>query len=565
MRNSISLKVLLLLASSFLILPVAHAQTLSAAQRQLMHHETESDAYVPNKFNNNKLSVGYRFQSPVFIQGSASSISTSQVNVGSGGMNMIGDAANEPSIAVNPLNPNEMVMGWRQFDDVSSNFRQAGWGFTVDAGQSWTFPGRIEAGLFRSDPVLEYDQSGNVYYNSLTNTPDYFCKVFKSANGGATWDAGTDAQGGDKQWMTIDPTAGPGNGNIYASWNSAFTTCPPGFFTRSVDNNNSYESCTFVDGDPYWATLAVNSDGVLYVGGANSLNDSMLVARSDNAQFPGSSIAWSTVMVWMDGYLSGWISVNPVGLLGQMNIAVDRSGTVSNGYVYMLASVSRFSTGDQGDVMFVRRTDGGQTWSAPLQVNDDPSGFSTQWFGTMSVAPNGRIDAVWLDTRDDTFGLDSSALYYSFSTDHGLTWSVNEKMSPNFDPHTGYPQQDKMGDYFDMESDNIGAHLAWTNTLNDEQDVYYSHIIPHTNVGLNEVNTTSINVFPNPTSDKLTVACFGKQISAELFSVVGANVIAATTFSNKHELNLKSLNAGIYFLKMTLSDGTWQVRKIIKQ
>jgi hypothetical protein len=33
-----------------------------------------------------------------------------------------------------------------------------------------------------------------------------------------------------------------------------------------------------------------------------------------------------------------------------------------------------------------------------------------------------------------------------------------------------------MGDYFDMESDSAGAHLAWAATFNGEEDVYYSYI-----------------------------------------------------------------------------------------
>src|SRR5205085_12652598 len=47
-----------------------------------------------------------------------------QVNVDASGMNITGDAANEPSIAVDPTNHNRMVIGWRQFDSVTSNFRQ---------------------------------------------------------------------------------------------------------------------------------------------------------------------------------------------------------------------------------------------------------------------------------------------------------------------------------------------------------------------------------------------------------------------------------------------------------
>ncbi len=117
-------------------------------------------------------------------------------------------------------------------------------------------------------------------------------------------------------------------------------------------------------------------------------------------------------------------------------------------------------------------------------MNDDGAGGDAyQWFGTMSVAPNGRIDVIWLDTRDHP-GSDSSALYYSYSVDQGNTWSANEKLSDSFDPHIGYPNQPKMGDYFDMISNNTGVHLAWANTLNGGQDVYYSFITPPTSTGI---------------------------------------------------------------------------------
>src|SRR5438874_2336794 len=42
-----------------------------------------------------------------------------QVNTNAQGMNMLGDAANEPSIAVDPTAPNRIAIGWRQFDTVT--------------------------------------------------------------------------------------------------------------------------------------------------------------------------------------------------------------------------------------------------------------------------------------------------------------------------------------------------------------------------------------------------------------------------------------------------------------
>src|SRR5882762_7771812 len=55
-----------------------------------------------------------------------------QVNVDASGNNILGDAANECTISVDPTDGNKMTIGWRQFNDVTSNFRQGGWGYTTD-------------------------------------------------------------------------------------------------------------------------------------------------------------------------------------------------------------------------------------------------------------------------------------------------------------------------------------------------------------------------------------------------------------------------------------------------
>src|SRR5438874_11432054 len=55
-----------------------------------------------------------------------------QVNVDAQGNNIVGDAANEPSISVDPTNGNKITIGWRQFNTYTSNFRQGGWGYTTD-------------------------------------------------------------------------------------------------------------------------------------------------------------------------------------------------------------------------------------------------------------------------------------------------------------------------------------------------------------------------------------------------------------------------------------------------
>jgi len=534
-----------------------------------VHFENEKlgDKYLPNAYGNKKTSPGYKSIRSGSSKLSNSSIYTIQVNVNAGGQNILGDAANEPSIAINPSDINKMAIGWRQFDNVTSNFRQAGWSYTLNAGQSWTFQGAIVPGLFSSDPVLDFDTIGNFYYNSLIldSLDNYSFKVYKSINGAATWSSGTDAGGGDKQWMTIDRTSGIGSGNIYSTWTSSTSTCLPGFFTRSIDKGVSFENCTSVNDSSFWGTMAVGNAGELYIAGSG-YSDSIKVEKSTNAQIPGSIITWEPpVSVFLDGYINCCISVNPVGIVGQVNIDVDHSNGPGRDNVYILASVTRLSNSDSSDVMFAKSTDGGLTWSLPIRVNDDLSVNNLQWFGTMSVATDGRIDAVWLDTRDNQSGSDSSALYYSFSYDQGNTWTANEKLSDSFNPNLGYPNQSKMGDYFDMVSDNIGAHLSWSNTLNGEEDVYYSRIIPYSYVGIDKVSKNNVfSEFPNPTSGALVITCQEKQCLIEIFNILGEKVYSETSFNAITDINISAKAAGVYFIKVVTKDGFSEVKKLIK-
>jgi len=392
-----------------------------------------------------------------------------QVNVNASGQNIVGDAANEPSIAVDPTNPLSMAIGWRQFDTTASNFRQAGWGYTTDGGQTWTFPGVIEPGIFRSDPVLASDAEGNFYYNSLTNSPSYYCDVFISTNGGQTWDSGTYAYGGDKQWMAIDQTDGIGHGNIYSNWTIYYSDCN-GNFTRSYDGGLTYTSCIDVIGspDPYWGITNVGPDGEVYVIGAG-----LHLAKSSTLQDSALPPQWDFgVYINMGGDITYGGGPNPGGLMGQAWVATDHSDGPTRGNVYALASIDPQGS-DPLDVMFSRSTNGGQTWSSPVRVNDVRDGW--QWFGTMSVAPNGRIDVIWNDTRNDPSGY-TSEVHYSYSEDTGVTWTPAVALTPPFNSRIGWPNQDKIGDYYDMVSDNDGANLAFSATFNGEQDVYYMRI-----------------------------------------------------------------------------------------
>jgi len=392
-----------------------------------------------------------------------------QVNVDASGANIVGDAANEPSIAVDPRGTGRMAIGWRQFDTVASNFRQAGWGYSRDSGHTWTFPGVIDPGLFRSDPVLGFDAQGNFYYNSLRVDPAFNCDVFTSTDGGATWGPAAFAFGGDKQWMTIDRTGGTGDGHVYTYWSTFAGCCGDDTFNRSTDGGATFEPPVMIPGEPVFGTLSVACDGRVFLAGADSSDFTrVLVARSSNARDPLATPSFDfTRVVDLGGAVSfDSESPNPGGLLGQVWVAADPTDANS---VYVLAAVDPPGP-DPLDVRFARSTDGGTNWDPSVRVNDVGEGW--QWFAAMSVAPSGRIDAVWNDTRDSG-SVQWSVTYYASSRDGGMTWSAGRPLTVAWNSHVGWPNQDKIGDYYDMISEDAGAHLAFSATFNDEQDVYY--------------------------------------------------------------------------------------------
>jgi FG-GAP-like repeat len=394
-----------------------------------------------------------------------------QVNVVNGN-NIVGDAANEPSICVDPINRNKMSIGWRQFDSVSSNFRQAGFAYTANGGGTWISPGVLQRNVFRSDPVLNSDGAGHFFYLSLLQ--NFFDDLWRSLNGGQSWTNIAGADGGDKEWFVIDNTNSPGHGFQYQAWSSDGNNYGGRQFSRSVNGGLTWMNPINLPHSPAWGTLDVDSNGNLFIGGVNLNTGQIWCVRSTNAKNGGVIPTFDqSTPINLGGNIVSGEPINPGGLVGQVFLAADRSGTTTNNNVYILASVQPTGFNNGSDVMFVRSTNGGQTFSAPRRINDDPVNHAKwHWFGALSVAPDGRIDAVWLDTRNAANNTNSQ-LFYSYSLDGGNTWSLNVAISNSFNPFLGYPNQSKLGDYITIVSDNAGANVAYAATFNSEEDIYY--------------------------------------------------------------------------------------------
>ncbi|NNF06065.1 MAG: T9SS type A sorting domain-containing protein, partial [Candidatus Eisenbacteria bacterium] len=212
------------------------------------------------------------------------------------------------------------------------------------------------------------------------------------------------------------------------------------------------------------------------------------VIRSTNAWDPNQTTTFQATQVDLGGEyrypIGGTSTPNPLGLHSMVWVVADPT-TGPTPHVYAMGAMIPPGP-DPLDVFFARSTDGGVSFDPPVRLNTDPQQSGNwQWLPVMSIAPNGRIDVVWNDTRA-TGTPNLNELYYTCSSDGGLTWSPNQKVSGQWDAHLGWGNNAHYGEYNQMVSDNVGADLAWTATFNGEMDIF------HTRLGDYDCNQNSV-------------------------------------------------------------------------
>ncbi|GJM19238.1 MAG: hypothetical protein DHS20C14_14510 [Phycisphaeraceae bacterium] len=433
----------------------------SPAFGQVLVHERASESMPPAPAGPTLLQT-----LPTVAEGPFVSV---QLNTAPGsGLDVLNDAGNEPSIARSATDPDRFIVGWRQFDSISSSYRKAGYAYSLDGGNVWSGRRVLDESRQGSDPILVPGPDGEIYYNTFryANFPGS-TEVYSTTNGGQTWSGPFTAFGGDKAWMACDLTDGPNRGAIYQFWTNTANVSFDGGQTWSPSGGEAAK----------WGTMTVGPDGRCY----NSGRSLRLVEASAATPFAAPTISGLNGLPYKHPIVVGGTPVNPAGIEGQNNVVVNTAPGDRYNEVYVLQS----SFGREGapskpatDIYFAYSTDLGDNFSDAIRVNDDPIGTAWHWLATFSVAPNGRLDAVWYDTREDPNPTlpSMSRLYASYSTDGGRAWSPDFPVSPAFDHGLGYPSQGKMGDYITMVSDDLGAHIAYTATFTGGQDVYYLHM-----------------------------------------------------------------------------------------
>lgn len=102
-----------------------------------------------------------------------------------------------------------------------------------------------------------------------------------------------------------------------------------------------------------------------------------------------------------------------------------------------------------------------------------------------------------------------------------------------------------------------GAVVAGSNQINVRYDNI--NIMKLTGVGVNENTTQAVSVFPNPNNGIFTISAIENNSSVEVYNVIGENVYSSNLVKGNNSINLSTLAAGSYVVKVM--SGTRAINK----
>jgi len=312
-----------------------------------------------------------------------------------------------------------------------------------------------------TDPWVTFSPNGQVYFFSLSfdiEAPPKFPAgngknalfVSKSTDGGLTWsnpikiieDTGPRFLN-DKQSITADP----GNSNfVYAVWDRlkvpvgsiinpenvvGFGFQGPAHFSRTTDGGQTWEPARIIynpgaNGQTIGNQIVVLADGTL----VDLFNEVLWAKNPRNAAFvynvslirsTDRGKTWTRGQAIRAAQLLTRAAFEPDGIsvhdpetgdpvrTGDIipQVAADRSpASQARGALYAVWQDSRFSRFAHDSIAFAKSTDGGLTWSTPIQINrtpiDIPSGNQQAFTPSIAVAFDGTIGVTYYDFRNNT-------------------------------------------------------------------------------------------------------------------------------------------------------------------
>ncbi len=379
---------------------------------------------------------------------------------------------NEPSIAVNPGNPAQVVAAYQALASVV---------FSQDGGSSWKMATGTASTNYKvsGDVSITYDKHGAailcyIAFDKL-GTENYWARgatrngifVRRSSDGGATWEAqdhtviAQPTKAGipfeDKPYIAADNSDSRYAGNLYVGWTEFHLDDTVILFSRSADGGVTWSAPIDIsahhglprddNGAVEGFSGAVAKDGTVYAVWADGDSIAFTSSRDGGKTFAKSRSIIQTAPLYFA--VAGLDRAN-----GFPQIAIDpRHG--SKGRLYV--TWSDYRAGDIG-VYCATSDDGGKSWGKAVRVNSNPLHDGTdQFFQWLAVdAVTGAVNVIFYDRRLDPDNR-KATVTLARSTDGGATYTNYAWTRDAFVPR----RDDFLGDYIAVAALNNKVYGAW--------------------------------------------------------------------------------------------------------
>lgn len=376
---------------------------------------------------------------------------------------------NEPSIAVNPNNPRQIVAAYQVSATAASS---------SDAGEHWMLASATAPKDYAvsGDVSVAFDNKGHAFLCYIAfdklGTENYWAHnatrngifVRRSNDGGKTWnpeastvishptDPGIPFE--DKPYIVADTNPkSPHAGNLYVGWTQFTLTKSTILFSRSTDDGNSWSvpiEISSHEGLPRDDNGAVEgfsgataTDGTLYAVWADGDNIAFTYSRDGGETFAPSKEVLDVAPLYFK--VSAVDRAN-----GFPQISMDPKAN------RLFVSWSDYRNGDV-DIFVSTSQDRGASWFPAVRVNSDPiHNGSDQFFQWLSVDPvTGAAYVVFYDRRDDPRNKNTTVVL-ARSTDGGRNFENYAWTRKPFQS-----RDDFIGDYTGLAAFNGRIYGIW--------------------------------------------------------------------------------------------------------
>lgn len=497
----------------------------------------------------------------------------------------------EVFITAHPTNPDVLFASANTIVFVPF-FVSEGIYVTTNGGNNWFGSDTCNGpniSFHQGDPGVSIDRYGRFILTRLGKQPFYGIYSHYSTDNGINWSPQkTITSEGEFEKASIvsdnNPTS-PYYGRTYATWVKLSGTFPVEFsFTDDISQSwNQILTINSFTQRSSGADIEIGNNGEVFIAYAlvSDISPFNETAISFAKSIDGGT-TWSVMNnVFPINGINGTLpQKSNIRVNGLPRIAVDKSNSSNRGTIYIVTTQKNLApAGSDPDIILYKSTDNGLSWSGGIRVNQDAlNNGKTQYFPAIDVDQYGGINIIYYDDRTTTN--DSASVFFSRSTDGGLTWSDFNISDHNFKPQPiGGLGQGYQGDNIDIVCVGDKMFPVWMDNSTGIYQIWTAAISINPNNVEDAIDLiTDFRLFqnyPNPFNPSTRISwqspVDGWQ-TLKIFDVLGNEVATLVNeFRPKgfYEINFSiaqwpeiNLKSGIYFYQLNAGEYT-ETKKMV--